>query len=78
MQRKLMGIVSAGFDVPQVKYWSYILYSSNTWDKMEIKWGNSSARNKAYDSVRREDLYNTFIEYGIPMKLVRSIKMSLN
>jgi sorting nexin-29 len=32
---------------------------------------------KAYDSVRRGVLYSTFIEYGIPMKLVRLIKMCL-
>ena len=29
---------------------------------------------KAYDSVRREVLYNILIEFGIPMKLVRLIK----
>jgi hypothetical protein len=28
--------------------------------------------------VRREVLYNIFIEFGVPMKLVRLIKMSLN
>jgi len=33
---------------------------------------------KAYDSVRREVLYNILIEFGIPMKLVRLIKMFLN
>ena len=33
---------------------------------------------KAYDSVRREVLYNILIEFGIPMKLVRIIKMCLN
>jgi hypothetical protein len=33
---------------------------------------------KAYDSVRREDLYNILIEFGVPMKLVRLIKMRLN
>jgi hypothetical protein len=33
---------------------------------------------KASDSVRREVLYNTLIESGIPMKLVRLIKMCLN
>jgi len=33
---------------------------------------------KAYDSVRREVLYNILIESGIPMKLVRQIKMCLN
>ena len=30
---------------------------------------------KANDSVRREVLYNILIEFGIPMKLVRLIKM---
>jgi len=33
--------------------------------------------NKIYDSVRREVLYNILIEFGIPMKLVRVIKMCL-
>jgi hypothetical protein len=33
---------------------------------------------KAYDSVRRETLYNILIEFGIPRKLVRLIKMCLN
>ena len=32
---------------------------------------------KAYDSVRREVLYNILIEFGIPMKLVRLIKIYL-
>ena len=32
---------------------------------------------KAYDSVRKEVLYNILIEFGIPMKLVRLIKMCL-
>jgi hypothetical protein len=33
---------------------------------------------KAYDSVRREVLYSILIDFGIPMKLVRLIKMCLN
>jgi len=33
---------------------------------------------KAYDSVRREVLYNILIEFGIPMKLVSLIKMCLS
>ena len=33
---------------------------------------------KAYDSVRREVLYNHIFEFCIPMKLVRVIKMCLN
>jgi hypothetical protein len=33
---------------------------------------------KAYDSFRRGVLHNILIEYGIPMKLVRPIKMCVN
>jgi hypothetical protein len=33
---------------------------------------------KAYDSVRREVLYNILIEFGVLMKPVRLIKMCLN
>jgi hypothetical protein len=32
---------------------------------------------KTYDSVRREVLYNILIEFGVPMNLVRLIKMRL-
>jgi hypothetical protein len=33
---------------------------------------------KAYDSVRREVLYNILIEFGIPRKLIGLIKTCLN
>jgi hypothetical protein len=33
---------------------------------------------KHYDSVRREVLYSIIIEFGIPIKLVKLIKMCLN
>jgi hypothetical protein len=32
---------------------------------------------KAYDSVKREVLYNILLAFGIPKKLVRLIKMCL-
>ena len=32
---------------------------------------------KAYNSVRREVLYNILIEFGVPKKLVRLVKMCL-
>jgi hypothetical protein len=33
---------------------------------------------KAYDLVRKEVLYSIFKEFGVPMKLLRLIKMCLN
>jgi hypothetical protein len=33
---------------------------------------------KSYESVRRKVLYNIVREFGVPMKLVRLIKMCLN
>jgi hypothetical protein len=33
---------------------------------------------KAYDSMKREVLYNILLEFGISKKLVRPIKMCLN
>jgi len=49
---------------------------------LEKKWECNEARHqlfidfkKAYDSVRREILYNIPIEFGIPKKLVRLVKM---
>jgi hypothetical protein len=48
---------------------------------LEKKWEYNEAMRqlfidfkKAYDSVRREVLYNLLIEFGIPMKLVRVVK----
>jgi hypothetical protein len=61
----------------QVNYWSYIQHSSYIWEKFEY---NEAVHNlvidfkKAYDSVRREVLYDILIEFGISMKLIRLIK----
>jgi hypothetical protein len=74
---KLLGIISVGFDttdeifcIRQIleKKWQY----NETVHRIFIHF------KKAYDSVRREVLYNIIIEFGVPMKLVRLIKMCLN
>jgi len=51
---------------------------------LEKKWEYSVAVHhlfidfkKAYDSVRREVVHNVLIEFGIPMKLLRLIKICL-
>jgi len=63
----------------QVHYSSYILRSSNTWEKIEIQWSSASAINKLQERLwlRREVLYNILNEFDIPMKVVRLIKMCL-
>ncbi|KAJ4427612.1 hypothetical protein ANN_25260 [Periplaneta americana] len=53
-------------------------------DIMEKKWEYKTVHQlfidfkKAYDSVKREVLYDILIEFGIPKKLVRLIKMCLS
>jgi hypothetical protein len=57
------------------------LHSSHTGEKWEC---NETVHHpfidfkKAYDSVRREVLYSILIEFGVPVKLVRLIKICLN
>jgi hypothetical protein len=79
MQRKLLEINNVDFD-KKVNY-------DNIFCILQIlvkKWECHKAVHqlfidfkKANDSVRREVLYNILIEFGIPMKLVRLIKMCL-
>ena len=51
---------------------------------LEKKWEYNEAVHQlfidfktAYDSVKREVLYNILMEYGIPKKLIRLIKICL-
>jgi hypothetical protein len=55
----------------QVCYLSYVVHSSNTWEKWkytEEVHHQFVDFKKAYYSVRRE-IYNIFIDFHIPMKL---------
>jgi len=81
MQRKLLGIISVDSDATGQLL---IIYSAFVKNLRKI--GNTTKAvhqlftdfKKAYDSVRRNFLYNILIGFGIPMKLVRLIKMCLN
>jgi len=78
MQRKLLGIFNVDFDAT-----GQLLFIYSAFVRFEKKLEYTEAVHqlftdfkKAYDSVRREDLYNFLIEFGIPMNLVRLIKVS--
>jgi hypothetical protein len=55
------------------------------WQILEKKWEYNGMVHqlfidfkKAYDSIKREVLYNILVEFGVPKKLVRLINMCLN
>jgi hypothetical protein len=77
---KLLGTISVNFGIINqqlIRFSAFIRY----WRK---KMGVQTVHQlfidlqKAYNSVRREVLYNILIELGIPMKSIRLIKMCLN
>jgi hypothetical protein len=77
MQWKLLGIISVDFDVTGqllVVYSAFVKYLKK-WEYNEAVHQLFIDFKKAYDSVRREVLYNILIEFGTPMKLVRLIKI---
>ena len=79
MRRKLLGIISVGFDATGQLLIIYCVFVKCL-GKHCNKTSSATALidfKKAYDSVRTEVLYNTVIEFGIPMKLVRLVKMFL-
>jgi hypothetical protein len=78
---KLLGIISVGSLIKRCNT-DYIFY---IWQILDKKWEYNGMVHqlfvdlkKAYDSVKREVLYNILLEFGIPKKLVRLIKMCSN
>jgi hypothetical protein len=74
---KLLGFTSVGFDITDQIITSFFLHSSGTREK---KWEYNETVHQLfrdyknpYDSVRREVLYNIVIEFGVYMKLVKSV-----
>jgi hypothetical protein len=78
---KLLGIISVGFDVTGqllTQIFSICQIPEKKWEYNETVHQLFIDLKKNYDSVRRKVLYNILIEFGVPMKLVRLIKMCLN
>jgi len=81
MQRKLFGGHQCGFQHNRSTadhIFCFYQILEKQWEYNEAVHQLFRDFKKAYDSVRRAVLYNILIELGIPMKLVRLIKMCLN
>jgi hypothetical protein len=81
MQRKLLGIISMNLNETGqllTKYFAFIIYLRKKWEYNEAVHMLFTDFKTAYDSVRREVLYNILTEFGIHMKPVRPINMCLN
>jgi hypothetical protein len=61
-----------------IRFSAFVRYWRKEWEYNERVYQLFIDFKKAYDSVRREVLYNILIEFEVPMKLVRLIKMCLN
>jgi len=74
MHRKLLGMMNVDFNAT-----GQLLIIYSAFIKYLRKNGNTTKQciSSLYGSVRREVLYNILIEFCIPMKLVRPIKMCL-
>jgi len=80
MQRKLLGIINVDSDATSqllIIYSAFVKYLKKKWEYNEAVYQLFIDFEKAYDSVRREILYIILIEFGVPRKLVRLIKMCL-
>jgi hypothetical protein len=78
---KLLGIISVGFDVTDQLLIRFFMHSSDTgekWAYNEAVYQLFTDFEKVQDSVRRDVLHCILIEFGVPMQLVRPIKICLN
>jgi hypothetical protein len=61
-----------------IRFSAFVRYWRKKWEYNETVHLLFIDFKKAYDSVRREVLYNILIEFGVLIKLIRLIKMCLN
>jgi hypothetical protein len=74
---KLLGIISVGCIITdQIFYIRQII--EKKWEYNGMVHQLFIDFKKAYDSINREILYNILLEFSIPKKLVRPVKMCLN
>jgi hypothetical protein len=82
MQRKLLGTNSVDFGITGqlliIHIFSIRQILEKKWEYNEVVHQLLINFNKGYDSVRREVSYNILIEFGIPVELLRLIKMCLS
>ena len=77
MRRKLLGIVNVDSNATGrllIIYSAFVKYWWKKWEYNEAVHRLFIDFKKAYDSVRREVLYNILIEFVIPKKLVKASK----
>ena len=75
-----MGIINVDSDATGrllITYSAPVKYLRKKWEHNEAVHQLFIDFKKAYDSVRREVLYNILIEFGVPKKQVMLIKMCL-
>jgi hypothetical protein len=69
---KLLGFISVGFDVTDqllIRFFAFVRYWRKKWEYNETVHQQFIDFKKAYDSVRREVVYNILIEFGVPIKM---------
>jgi hypothetical protein len=72
---------SVCFDVTDqllIRFFAFVRCWRKKWEYNETVHQLFINFKKDYDSVRRQALYNILLQLGVPMKLVRLIKMCLN
>jgi hypothetical protein len=82
MSVKLLGIISVGSVITDLLWIRFSTFGSR-YQRKKSEYNGTVHQlfinfKKAYDSIKREVLYNILLEFGIPKKLVRLIKMCLN
>jgi len=80
MQRKLLGIINVDFDATGqllIIYCAFVRYLKKKREYREAVHQLFIDFKRTYDSIRREILYNILIEFDIPLKLVRLVRVFL-